>query len=75
MTGGRGQGSPRGLLIKGELRVGGNGRIMKNTAALPGDSAQGTAVRFVHNSTGRALAINVLGTTWLWIAGTTIQPS
>lgn len=74
MTSGHAQNSPRGLLLKNELRVGGNGRIMKNTAALPGDSADGTAIRFVHNSTGRSLAINLLGTTWTWIGTTTKQP-
>ena len=74
MTGGHPQSSPRGLFQKSELRVGGGGRIMKNTAALPGDSADGTAIRFVHNSTGRSLAINLLGTTWTWIGTTTKQP-
>lgn len=84
------QSSPRGLWAKDRLDIGGQeltydstnkGLVFKNAvntlaSALPGDARNASPVIVpISNSTGQCFAMNVTGTSWTFIAGTSVQPT
>jgi len=69
-----------GLTTAGTVTLGGaligsgsaGALVLDTTAALPGNvSADGFVL--VENSTGKNLAINTTGTTWVFLTGTSVQ--
>lgn len=72
---GRPQNSPRGLFAKKEIRVAsavGEGRILAPVAAKP-STDEGIAMVLVRDSTGRVnIAVNTTGTTWAYMATTSL---
>lgn len=87
----RSQNSPRGLFAKARIDIGNleltynstnKGLTFTNAddthaSAVPGNVriATNPTIVPVNNSTGRCLSINTTGTTWLFLAGTTVQPT
>lgn len=85
------QNSPRGLWAKGRIDIGkleltynitNKGLTFTNSgdthaSALPGNTRIATNPTLVpvSNSTGRCYALNTTGTTWLFLSGTTVQPT
>jgi len=69
-----------GLTTAGTVTLGGmlvgsgsaGALVLDTTAALPGNvSADGIVL--VENSTGKNIAINTTGTTWVYLTGTSVQ--
>ena len=87
----RPQNSPKGLFAKNRVDVGNleftyngtvDGLTFTNTddthaTAVPGNVRIATNPTLVpgNNSTGRFLALNTTGTSWLFLAGTSVQPT
>jgi hypothetical protein len=87
----RPQNAPRGLFNKTRIDIGNleltyngtnKGLTISNAddthaSALPGSVRIATNPTLVpiSNTTGRCIAINTTGTTWLYVAGTSAQPT
>jgi hypothetical protein len=87
----RSQNAPRGLFAKARIDIGNLELTYNSTnkglaftngddthaSALPGNVTVATnpVLIPISNSTGRCYGVNTTGTTWLFLAGTSLQPT